>query len=49
MVKFGDKNHPEDAPSSTHIGRIAKKYRLHKLSQGISHNYVLRHQDNKPR
>ncbi|HET6924410.1 MAG TPA: hypothetical protein VFH39_01095 [Candidatus Saccharimonadales bacterium] len=42
MVKYGDKNDPEDAPERMQVHRVERKYRGHKLSRNVGHIFVER-------
>jgi len=43
MVKYGDKNSPDDVPTSMKVHKTERKYRGHKLSRGVGHIFVERH------
>src|SRR5437763_1027185 len=42
MVKFGDRNNPDDAPTSMNVRKVAQKYNGHKLARNVGHVYVER-------
>lgn len=36
MVDYGE-HFEDEAPTNTHVGRSARKYRLHKLARAVGH------------
>jgi len=43
MVKYGNRNNPDDEPTSMKVHKVERKYRGHKLARGMGHVFVERH------
>lgn len=43
MAFFGN-NYDDETPTSMHVRRTARKYKGHKLMQGVNHNQEVRRQ-----